>query len=124
MDFSPQTNQMPSPASPMAPASSSKSFLLIIAVVIVLAAVGGWFILTQWLSESGITPPPMGAPQSATQPSSVTQTQEVLDAAQPAIASLETVSPEKSKEAIKEDIDNTDLGSIDLELEAINKELQ
>ena len=114
MDFSPQTNQMPPSASPMAPASSSKSFLLIIAIVIVLAVAGGWFILTQWSSQSGITPPPTGVPQSATQPSPVTVTQEVLDEAQPAMESLEAVSQEKGVEAIKEDIDNTDLVSIDL----------
>ena len=124
MDFSPQTNQMPPSASPMAPASGSKSFLLIIAIVIVLAVAGGWFILTQWSSQSDITPPPTGAPLTASKPTPITQTQEVLDEAQPAIASLETVSPEKGVVAIKDDIDNTDLGSIDLELEAINKELQ
>ena len=80
--------------------------------------------MTQWSSQSGKTPPPTGAPQAATEPSPVTQTQEVLDTAKPAIESLETVSPEKGIEAIKEDLDNTDLGSIDLELEAIDRELQ
>ena len=110
MDFQP----LPPAGSPLTPAGEKKSNLL--RILLIIAAV--LLVLVLWVWYYGGNLLPVKEETSAPVP-----TISIKPPVEPDVAALQNQSPSDDATAIESDLNATDLGNLDLELDVIDKEL-